>query len=632
MSAHGTAEQNAKTVLLVGSGGREHALALKLSASKRCGKLIVLPGNDGMSAAWERWKMPLGSKADFEAIADRARDARVDLVVIGPDNPLADGVVDVLEARGLKCFGPDSRAAQIEASKSFAKEIMFAAKVPTAAYSVARSLKEASEKIETLPWGSGWVLKADGLALGKGVFVCATLDEAHIALEQLKNQGHEKKIIIEERLQGEELSWFAFCDGESCALLDPARDYKRVGNYNEGPNTGGMGAISPVPGVTDALRERVRREVFEPTLAEMKKRGVPFRGLLYAGLMVDLKREKLWVIEFNCRFGDPETQVLLARMSDDLLDWIEASVEGKLKVRPKNVGFIRDAAVIVVAASAGYPDQPEKGQEIKGALSSSVIAAGVARSADGKLHTSGGRVFGVLGLGSTLEMARKNAYSELSKLSFNGMQFRRDIGETKTLIVVMASGQGTGFEAIVQATLEGKLNVEIVALISDKTDAPVLAKAKRLGIPTHIVPFEKGDERLLAKIRELGPRFLVLSGYMRVVSRQLIEAFRSERGYSRILNIHPALLPSFPGLHGYRQAYEYGVKLAGATVHLVEEAVDQGPICAQEAFSIEGLTLEDIQEKGKLMEQRLYRDALRWILPENFSVEKMKGRICVRPN
>lgn len=626
------AKHGAQTVLLIGSGGREHAIALKLAASPLLKKLILVPGNDGMHLDWERWNLGIATRADFEKIAERALTAQVDLVVVGPDNPLADGIVDVLAARGLRCFGPDSRAAQIEASKSFAKSVMMSAGVPTAYYNVFANAKEALQAVEKYDWSAhGWVLKADGLAYGKGVFVCETITQAREALAVL---GGKQKIIIEERLRGEELSWFAICDGESCALMDPARDYKRVHDYNEGPNTGGMGAISPVPGVGAELRERVRREVFEPTLAEMKKRGVPFRGLLYAGLMVDLKREKLWVIEFNCRFGDPETQVVLPRMKDDLLMWFNAAVDGGLSELPQDVGFSSDAAAIVIGAARGYPEKPEKGQVIEGETRG-LIFAGVAKGASGKLVSSGGRVFGALGRAPSVGAAAINAYSQLEKVRFEGMHYRRDIGDPKVPMVVLASGVGSGFEALAQAIEHGELNAEILALISDKKDAPVIQKARALGIPALTLPYVKGDEQLVAEIQRLGARFVVLSGYMRIVSRHLIESFRSERGYSRVVNIHPALLPSFPGLNSYQQAYEYGVKVTGATVHLVEEVVDNGPICAQDSFDIEGRSLEDIEAQGKARERKLYRNALRWILPEKFALEKRdpknEGRFCVRP-
>jgi phosphoribosylamine--glycine ligase len=420
------------TVLVIGAGGREHALAWKLAQSPSVTRLIIAPGNDGMDPAWERWKFSV-QKSEFEVLARRALEEKVDLVVVGPDNPLAEGIVDVLSAQGILTFGPRENAARLESSKIFAKEVMSAAGVPTAKYFSASSLAEARKVLSSVPWppqmGSGWVIKADGLALGKGVIVCASEAEGLRACETLLPISG--KILIEECLKGEELSWFAFCDGERCALLEPARDYKRVFDGDQGPNTGGMGAFSPVPGVTDSLAETVRERVFLPVLREMKKRGVPFRGLLYAGLMADLAREKIWVIEFNARFGDPETQPLMARVQGDIYPWFEACAKGDLGALPVQVPFSGRAAVVVIAAARGYPEAPEKGKALSGVKSGEpmVFFAGVTRGVDGALQTSGGRVLGVLGIGEDLEVARRNAYAHLARIDFPGMHFRRDVAK-----------------------------------------------------------------------------------------------------------------------------------------------------------------------------------------------------------
>lgn len=423
------------TILVVGSGGREHALAWKLSCSPQIGRVIVAPGNDGFSADWERWQVNLaGGAAEFEKLAVRAKEAGVRLAIIGPDNPLADGIVDSFRKVGVEVFGPSAKAARIEASKAFAKEVMAAAQVPTARFGVAASSAEAREFIRSQKDWSGWVVKADGLALGKGVKVCATAVEAEKAAEELL--GVSGSLLIEERLSGEEISWLAFCDGDRCALMEPARDFKRVGDGDQGPNTGGMGAFSPVPGIDSAFAERVRREVFLPTLAEMKKRGCEFRGVLYAGLMVDTKKGKYWVLEFNARFGDPETQVLMARLEGDAFPWFEASAKGRLDSLPGTVPFSSDAAVVVVAAARGYPDSPERGRTIAIDESAEIsngalpfwFMAGVAKK-DGKLVTAGGRVLGAVATGRDQKMARENAYARLKRVSFEGMQYRSDIAK-----------------------------------------------------------------------------------------------------------------------------------------------------------------------------------------------------------
>jgi phosphoribosylamine--glycine ligase len=439
-----------KTVLVVGSGGREHALAWKLSCSSQVARVCVAPGNPGMAPEWERWPFGGDRERDFAALAERALREKVDLVVVGPDNPLADGLVDVLESRGLKAFGPSAAAARIEASKAFAKEVMAAAGVPTAKYWAVDSLEEARKILRSAPWGAGWVIKADGLALGKGVRVCDSLDEALNACAELMPVS--KRLVIEERLSGEEISWLALCDGQGCALLEPARDYKRVGDGDRGPNTGGMGAFSPVPGVPASWAARVREEVFGRTLAEMRRRGTPFRGVLYAGLMADFARDRYWVLEFNARFGDPETQALMPRIEGDILPWFEAcATSGGLEGLPAQVPFAREAAVYVVGAARGYPDSPEKGRAIVGLRGSGsqggrgckdgYFCAGVAAK-DGAWVTSGGRVFGALGMGADLGAARTQAYARLESVRFEGMHFRRDVAAGATTAAAAAGPGG----------------------------------------------------------------------------------------------------------------------------------------------------------------------------------------------
>ena len=414
------------TVLVIGSGAREHAIAWKLSQSPHVQRLIVVPGNDGMSQEWERWP-----NSSFSELVQKSKNEKVDLVVVGPDNALSDGIVDQFQKVGIACFGPTAAAAQIEASKSFAKEIMQAAGVPTARFTIAKTIEEANQTVITFK--NGCVVKADGLALGKGVVVCSSIEEAKKACEQLYPLS--KKLVIEEKLQGEEISWLAFCDGENCALLETARDYKRIRDRDEGPNTGGMGAFSPVANVPASWEAKVKEQVFIPVLREMKRRRTPFRGVLYAGLMVDFEKDQFYVLEFNARFGDPETQVLLPRMKDDLYLWCNSVAQGKLKA-PK-VEFISDAAVYVVGAAQGYPESPEKGKTISGLeipnskTSPEQVAhfvAGVKNENGTKMVTSGGRVFGALGLGHSLKAAREKAYTRLKSVNFEGLHYRSDIG------------------------------------------------------------------------------------------------------------------------------------------------------------------------------------------------------------
>ncbi len=662
-----------RTVLVVGSGGREHALAWKLSQSAQVSRVIAAPGCGALPDHFERWELNLSAGIpEFEKLADRAIAANVDLVVIGPDQALADGIVDVLSARGILVFGPTQAASQIEASKGFAKEVMQAAGIPTARFFRARSLPEAREILQNLEWGQGWVIKADGLALGKGVQVCLSREEALAAAEELIEISAE--IVIEERLSGEESSWLAFCDGERCALLEPARDYKPLraegdersvgGGPKKNPMTGGMGAISPVPlahgqpDLFEKFSERLRREVFLPTLGELNRRGTPFRGVLFAGLMIE--GDRISVLEFNARFGDPETQVLLSRMSDDLYGWLEACARGNIKEFPENVGFRPETAVVVVGAVEGYPTAVKLGDEITAAVvaaSTSLLAgseanvvpnyffAGLSQQGDRYL-TSGGRVLGAMGISPDPLEARAMAYGRLESARFRGMQFRSDIGLDAAAavvpIAVFASGRGSNFEAILNEIAHGRLRARIVALVSDREDAKALDLARASGIPAICVPLPQGapreahEETVLSELKSRAkewPRFVVLAGYMRKLSPYFLERFRASEGYHRVVNIHPSLLPAFPGMDAYGQAFDQRASKTGATVHLVNEQLDAGPICAQESFSIVDChSADEVRALGIQVEHRLYSQTLSWILSEKFSVSRNKESIIVSPN
>ena len=394
-------------VLLIGSGGREHALAWKLRQSPLLDELHAAPGNPGIAGLGECH--PVRAE-DGEGLLDLARGLEADLVVVGPEAPLVSGVADELRHAGVRVFGPGREAAQIEGSKTFAKDVMRAAGVPTAAtLAVARP---------------PCVVKVDGLAAGKGVFVCpdqASLDEA---LRSVARLG--QPLVIEELLEGAEVSLFALADGRNAVALAPARDYKRIGDGDTGPNTGGMGAYSPVEGMSAADAEELLQTVHRPVLAELASRGRPFVGLLYAGLMLTEAGPK--ALEFNCRFGDPETQAILPRIDGDLLEALAAAADGDLG--GTTISTREDAAVTVVLASRDYPERGDSGTPIEGADDAAAAAlvfhAGTAVRG-GQLATNGGRVLNVTGLGPTLDAARETAYAACASISFDGMQYRRDI-------------------------------------------------------------------------------------------------------------------------------------------------------------------------------------------------------------
>jgi phosphoribosylamine--glycine ligase len=392
-------------VLLVGSGGREHALAWALSHSDDLDELHAAPGNPGIAALAHCHPVRADDPATLVSLA---RELRIDLVVVGPEAPLVAGLADELRHRGIAVFGPSAAAAQIEGSKAFAKEVMDAAGVPTA-----RTLPVARPPC---------VLKLDGLAAGKGVWVCRTQDELDSALEVA--QAFDQPFHVEELLEGPELSVFAVAAGETAVAFPPARDYKRIGDGDTGPNTGGMGSFSPLPDVPDQESEEILETVHLPVLRELAHRGTPFQGLLYAGLM--LTEDGLRVIEFNCRFGDPETQSLLPRLDSDLLPMLAGDLS-----QPPQVG--ERAAVTVVLSGGHYPERGDQGTPIEGieaaeATGALVFHAGTALH-DGQLVTNGGRILNVVGTGATVAEARSAAYEATAHIDFAGVHSRSDIAD-----------------------------------------------------------------------------------------------------------------------------------------------------------------------------------------------------------
>lgn len=414
-------------VLLIGSGGREHALARALSTSPQLDTLFVAPGNPGIA---EIATCVSVNAADHAAVIDFCRLMKVEFVVIGPEAPLVAGLVDDLERAGIAAFGPSKAAAQLEGSKGFTKDLARDFNIPTAAYG--RFTDKASALAYLGAHAAPIVVKADGLAAGKGVIVAMSDSEARDAVETIFSGAFGAagaEIVIEEFLEGEEASFFALCDGDRALPFASAQDHKRVGDGDTGPNTGGMGAYSPAPIMTDEMNARVMREIIEPTLRGMKSRGTPYRGVLFAGLMIGADGPKL--IEFNARFGDPETQAMLPRLEDDLLPLLLACARGALT--QNSVHLSKRAALTIVHAARGYPEAPEKGSVIKGveraAALGDVLVFHAGTKRDGAdLIANGGRVLNVTALGATVREARERAYEAIAKIEWPEGFYRRDIG------------------------------------------------------------------------------------------------------------------------------------------------------------------------------------------------------------
>jgi phosphoribosylamine--glycine ligase len=421
-------------ILVIGGGGREHAMAWKLADSPRVQKVYVAPGNGGSAAENGVENVAI---TEIPRLIDFCRKESIYLTVVGPEAPLAAGIVDEFQAAGLRIFGPKRAAAQLESSKDFAKSFMVRHGLPTAKHATFTSAAQAKAYVDRE--GAPIVIKADGLAAGKGVVVAATRGEAHAAIDSMltsKSLGEAgARVVVEQFLEGEEASFIVMCDGTHVLPLATSQDHKRLRDGDEGPNTGGMGAYSPAPIVTPKVHSRVMREIILPAVQGMAKDGLPYVGFLYAGLMID-RTGNPRTLEFNCRLGDPETQPILIRLKSDLLELVEHALGGTLD--RAEADWDRRAALGVVLAAAGYPEEPRRGDAIEGVPKPTEdcrVFHAATRLDNGRLVTNGGRVLCVTALGDSIRMARSRAYEAVDRIRFAGMQYRRDIGHralTKT--------------------------------------------------------------------------------------------------------------------------------------------------------------------------------------------------------
>lgn len=416
-------------LLVIGSGGREHALAWKLAQSPKVATVFVAPGNAGTTTEPKLQNLALSKHED---LIEFCRSEGIAFTVVGPEAPLAQGVVDDFRAAGLKIFGPSRYAAQLESSKDFAKAFMAKYGIPTAQYQTFENAEAAHEYVAAK--GAPIVIKADGLAAGKGVIVAMTLEEAHAAIDDMllgnKMGNAGARVVIEDFLQGEEASFIVMVDGNNVLPMATSQDHKRLLDADQGPNTGGMGAYSPAPVVTPEVYQRAMNEIILPTVAGMKVEGHEFTGFLYAGLMIDASGAP-YTIEFNCRFGDPETQPIMSRLDSDFVDLVEAAIAGKLDT--VQAEWNPKTAVGVVLAAENYPETPRKGDVIHGLVEANQIGkvfhAGTVANEQGEVLTNGGRVLCVVGLGDDVAAAKQKAYEALAKVRFDGMQYRTDIAD-----------------------------------------------------------------------------------------------------------------------------------------------------------------------------------------------------------
>ena len=616
-------------VLIVGGGAREHALAWKLDQSAGVTALYAAPGNPGIETVA---RLLPAAATDVPGLVDLVEEYDIDLTVVGPEAPLALGLADALRARGHRVVGPDAAAARIESSKSFAKDLMLRSGVPTARHAVFDDLDEALRHADAAAYPL--VIKADGLTAGKGVTICGDAFAARATLLEMMAYGRferaGQRVVIEEYLEGPEVSLIAFVDGRRAVPLPAAQDHKRLGDGDTGPNTGGMGAYAPAPFVTGHDLTWLTALTIQPVVDSLAAAGTPYRGIIFAGVILTPSGPR--VLEYNCRFGDPEAQAILPLLDGDLLPWLEAMAGGTLE---RTVPIRNGAAVGVVLASGGYPERPRPGCVVQGLedLPPGVLAfhAGTARDNGGRIVTAGGRVLTLVGTGSNVDEAAMRAYS--SRVSFDGMQRRGDIAwqarrrestRRRFGIVMLASGEGSNLQAIVDACVAGEFDAEIRLVVSHTPGAGALRRAANAGIPTATVPLadrrdpaarREHEASLLRTIRGVAPDLIVLAGWMLVLSADFLR-----RCPCRLINVHPALLPVpgapldvpvLRGAHAVRDALRLGLPYTGVSVHDVTLEVDAGPVVAREVVPI--LPTDDEQslyDRIKAVEHRLLIQAI----------------------
>lgn len=629
-------KKRSDVVILVGSGGREHALAVALAKSPLVAKVICCPGNGGTAVEGGKISNAEGvdGKQDNATVIDLVKRTGAKMVVVGPEVPLVAGLVDELATAcpDVLAFGPSKAGAELEASKAFTKDFLQEHGIPTAKYRNFTDAVEAIAYVESLDESDRQVVKASGLAAGKGVLIPTTKAETVAAVKEIMSDkafgAAGDTCVIESFLTGPEASCFALCDGKTAVLMPAAQDHKRALDNDEGFNTGGMGAYAPAPCVTPDLQKEIEAMCIK-TVEKMAERGTPYVGLLYAGMI--LTPNGPFMLEYNCRFGDPETQVVLPLLETDLYEVFTACCTGTLgsiDVRFKEKTY----AATVVCAAQGYPEKYPKGMEIKdigaanGCKGVKVYHAGTKIDEAGVTRCSGGRVLAVTGLGDSLQSALKASYKAVGMLDFTDadgkgqMHTRSDIGkkavEKKIRIGVLGSTRGTALMSVIEACASGKINAEIVAVLSNRSSAPILEKGRALGVTIHTqfisakgLTREQYDAECTASLVKSGAEFVLLVGYMRILSKPFTDFWKG-----RCINVHPSLLPKHAGgmdLEVHRAVLDAGESETGCTIHQVTEEVDGGPIMVQKVVIVDKAdTAESLKAKVQVQEGIAFIEAI----------------------
>mmetsp|Transcript_63132 Transcript_63132/g.150502 ORF Transcript_63132/g.150502 Transcript_63132/m.150502 type:complete len:643 (-) Transcript_63132:95-2023(-) len=618
-------------VLVVGSGGREHAIAYKMRQSPLVRNVYCAPGNGGtaLEPGIENVAIP---DSDVSALVAFAKEKQVALIFVGPEAPLCAGIADVCAKEGILCFGPTKDAAELEASKAYSKALFERHNLPTAAFrTFQQGEAEAAYKYVEGEYAADRpvVVKASGLCAGKGVLMPESKEEALAAIKSVMEDGAfgsaGDEVVVEQLLIGEECSCMGFCDGKKVSMMVPAQDHKRALDGDQGLNTGGMGAYAPAPCLVPRLAKEVE-QILQRTVDALASEGRPYIGVLYGGFM--LTKTGPMLLEYNCRFGDPETQVLLPLLDSDLFEVARGCAEGNLAARVPEVQWKNAAAATVVCAAKGYPSSYPKGMPING-LDAAGAVEGVkvyhagTKKADAGHVTSGGRVLNVTGMGANFPEALQRAYAGVDCVKFDpvdGMHFRRDVGHRAAKrplsIALVGSTRGSSSQTAIDEIKAGTLDAKVVVVASNKSDAGILERAQREGLRGVHVPCKKGTERavydsaLSQVLRDEGVELVLFVGFMRILSPEFCKEWSG-----RLINVHPSLLPKHAGLMDldvHKSVLDAGDKESGCTVHLVTEEVDGGPIIAQRKVEVASAdTPETLKAKVQAEEGPALVDAVR---------------------